>query len=922
MDSSGERRKLFRSHAERSASRERRMTLQEIATLSAQSLVRVHSDPLKQQGATRRNQHGPRSSTEKNGPCIPPSVNQAGNAPNCNTLKVSDPIKEQPVDDNDALLRAKYIAALEQELKGAELRHSEVCRRLLDATVLRCGLELSSEESHKRFELMSEERLDFIENIVLVHLRRQSVEIAVLNNRVRTMTMEKRESISLAPNPTIVATTAQAYVLNDLRQVMESQHLQAKQQQLHMESSLRNLFESHVAALHLAVSKSGESVTAAVRPSEQKLDLIYRKVKDEADAAIRRDELHEESSRQDAKQSSLRISEMTGALRLIEENVRELLNSAMSSRQAILDDIARRSAVEERRWREFGKDTLNPMLSNAVAESTVSLREVSSHLQETMERFQQFAEKGAKEHEIALQRASETKNTPTLALIERSMEQTSQVVVEKIVASQNLISASVEKGMSQMSLAMSEVANSATAVASLHRESEQKVEQKLSALTAQFDVLLERLEPRVSVPRVSATSILSLNQFDSWVHFMEDAADDAQFLKCQLYCDAVSAHRHFDREKLETHLEQVDARSRALNEKLLAAEHQVRELSASVSSGRPPYELFRHPFVPSNALVGVKRVPLMTMKELKLLSLPAEVSQARPASPLQEATEKISPEKAIPLQSVQCSVETKLPQVLPEIGCPVQGGDARSSFVVGDSRDLRVPPHVEDCPRPLFVNNEAALTPGSSGSSPHHSRQANHNEKDTTRVVVPSNASDGIAHRVSDAPLVAILNSDAEPGEEQLQALSAKDELSSVDDLRETNDFEGPPADDTQPISQAARPRPPSLHTSSSDVSLGSSLDDVPLRVSSTLLPAPAVVETKAAGSPSVPLSVRKPQNSFDDDEYDATTPAKKAPRDQALAPAQERGMPKEARPVKVAVEDDMLSMLKPSGGKKKLPSW
>lgn len=172
-------------------------------------------------------------------------------------------------DGHDATKLQQYIDILEREIAAADCRHSNMCRVLYDTAVRAAISEFFMEELHLRFKLTEQQIMEWDELRGAV-LRRTQLEVTVLQHRVRLVS-EENSILCTYVNP-IASSTAQAYVLNDLRQVIDSHHQSQCQAVFNVEANIKGLVETHAAALHLALAKLQERFSQLLSPLQVTLD--------------------------------------------------------------------------------------------------------------------------------------------------------------------------------------------------------------------------------------------------------------------------------------------------------------------------------------------------------------------------------------------------------------------------------------------------------------------------------------------------------------------------------------------------------------------------------------------------------------------------------------------------------------------------
>jgi hypothetical protein len=165
----------------------------------------------------------------------------------------------------------QYVLQLESALSSADQRHEDICRVLYDSVVRMQQLELCLQEASHRQALQAQ--ADHDARSIAQDLVRSACAAAAVMSRKFVAAQQDREHIMSTTN-SVVSTTAQSYVLNDLRKLLQEQHAASKQAMTTLDTRLATMIETHATTLHMAVSQSKETVAALQRPLEAQLKTL------------------------------------------------------------------------------------------------------------------------------------------------------------------------------------------------------------------------------------------------------------------------------------------------------------------------------------------------------------------------------------------------------------------------------------------------------------------------------------------------------------------------------------------------------------------------------------------------------------------------------------------------------------------------
>ncbi|CUG87433.1 Hypothetical protein, putative [Bodo saltans] len=249
-----------------------------------------------------------------------------------------------------------YVLQLETALSSADERHEAICRVLYDSVVRNQCLEVQVEEETLRRALQTQADQDT--NRILYGMTLSSCSAAAAMSRKLVASQQDRASLMTSSNA-IVSTTAQAYVLNDLRKLLEEQHTASHKAMGLLDTRLTTMIETHATTLHMAIAQSKESVASIQHPLEgqlKQLTAVLGQMKDNLCGSLEEENALRRVCDADVKDSILQLSltlgEMSGRLRSADERTKELEAVAADQRKLLFEDLARRAAVDERRWDE------------------------------------------------------------------------------------------------------------------------------------------------------------------------------------------------------------------------------------------------------------------------------------------------------------------------------------------------------------------------------------------------------------------------------------------------------------------------------------------------------------------------------------------------------------------------------------------
>ncbi|CUG87431.1 Hypothetical protein, putative, partial [Bodo saltans] len=267
----------------------------------------------------------------------------------------SSPSKEKEIFSSPPPSR-HYVLQLETALSSADERHEAICRVLYDSVVRNQCLEVQVEEETLRRALQTQADQDT--NRILYGMTLSSCSAAAAMSRKLVASQQDRASLMSSSNA-VVSTTAQAYVLNDLRKLLEEQHTASHKSMSLLDTRLTTMIETHATTLHMAIAQSKESVASMQHPLEgrlKQLTTVLEQMKDNLSGSLQEESALRRACDADVKDSILQLSltlgEMSGRLRSADERTKELEAVAADQRKLLFEDLARRAAVDERRWDE------------------------------------------------------------------------------------------------------------------------------------------------------------------------------------------------------------------------------------------------------------------------------------------------------------------------------------------------------------------------------------------------------------------------------------------------------------------------------------------------------------------------------------------------------------------------------------------
>lgn len=536
----------------------------------------------------------------------------------------------------------RYAKTLEMEIAASETRQAEVCQVLLSTAIRASSLQVHAEEVEHRSELRDEE-WSSRQELLSGFLRKSLVEIAILNHRVRSFPEENlKHRVDVNP---VAAVTAQAYVLNDLRQILDSQHVQQRQAILNSESSTRTLVETHATTIHMALAKTQEQLSRIVLPLEHELKQATGRFQEETRILAGDAQQRQDDNLKQLSQLTLRVTELVGITRVVEEHTRELLNVTASSRQVLFDDLSRREAADEARWKSLVKDfeshlrdasnkqmtlmsrgfesqtaalgvdvrsalehAVNQGLGDMKRDASADSEVLKEQLVTTRETFDRSLRQMVDQHTAAIQKAKDEQLSFTKTSSENiiaALESRAAATCDAAPSGEIAVIRQLIDGLAQHQQTSSSQLNDqnhllrevSASVHSLKHDLIEAVQQELKAIHNEVpstspigQVTLSRPEPEPD-----RRQILLVQHAFQWMQSILQCSFDTMLQKSAWDSDAI---KRFWRE---------DSRHKAASSQPIAVKANA-------------YRDAAHPFIPPNALKGCPRVPLRSLQELKMLS--------------------------------------------------------------------------------------------------------------------------------------------------------------------------------------------------------------------------------------------------------------------------------------------------------------